>query len=108
MAKKEVKVNKTQAIRDALEANPDMSPSRIAEALTNSGIKVSAAYVSTTKSAMKNSKGKKRGAKSHANGRSKSDDLVSLPNLIEARKFVDRLGGIDEAQLVIAALSKLA
>lgn len=103
--KKEGKVNKTQAIKDALEANPDMLPSRIAEALTNSGIKVSAAYVSTTKSAMKKNKGKKRG---RAYGGAKSGDLVSLPNLIEARKFVDRLGGIDEARLVIDALSKLA
>lgn len=107
MAKKKKKVNKTQAIKDALESSSSGSPSEIAESLTKSGIKVSAAYVSTVKSDMRRQarKGKssKRGsAKSGATG-----DLVSIANLLEARKFADRIGGIAEARHLLEALKKL-
>ena len=49
MAKKSA-VNKSQAIRDALAAHPDKSPSEIAEILKADGIVISAQYVSTIKS----------------------------------------------------------
>lgn len=107
MAKKR-KVNKTQAIKDALDSSPSGSPSEIAAALTKSGIKVSAAYVSTVKSDMKKKGGKgKKSMRVSANGRS-SGDLVSLGNLMEARKFADRIGGVDEARQLIDALAKLS
>lgn len=60
MAKsKRESVNKSQAIRDALEAHPDKSPSEIAEELKVKGLDVNAQYVSTIKSNAK-AKGKKR------------------------------------------------
>jgi len=57
-AKKEA-VNKSQAIRDALAANPDKSPAEIAEELKAKGLDVNAQYVSTIKSNAK-AKGRKR------------------------------------------------
>lgn len=106
MAKK--KVNKTQAIKDALNSSSSGSPSEIAAALTKSGIKVSAAYVSTVKSDMKKKgSGGKKSKRAASNGKS-SGDLVSLGNLMEARKFADRIGSVDEASQLINALAKLS
>jgi hypothetical protein len=52
-------VNNSQAIRDALEAHPEKSPSEIAENLKAKGLDVNAQYVSTIKSNTK-AKGLKR------------------------------------------------
>ena len=64
-SKKEA-VNKSQAIRDALDANPDKSPSEIAEELKARGLDVNAQYVSTIKS---NAKAKSRRTKIVRRGR---------------------------------------
>ena len=49
MAKKSASGNKSQAIRDALAANPDKSPKEIAELVAAEGHKVTPAYVSIVK-----------------------------------------------------------
>ena len=51
-------INKSQAIRDALQAHPERSPSEIAEQLKAKGLDVNAQYVSTIKSNAK-AKGRK-------------------------------------------------
>ena len=51
-------INKSQAIRDALQAHPEKSPSEIAEQLKAKGLDVNAQYVSTIKSNAK-AKGRK-------------------------------------------------
>ncbi len=94
------KVNKTQVVTDALAKDPDASPKELAAKLTKQGIKMSAGYVSTIKSAQK----KKKGAK--ANSRN-LDEKVSLHALVEAKEMVERLGGIEKARAVIETLSQL-
>ncbi len=42
-------INKSQAIRDALQAHPERSPSEIAEQLKAKGLDVNAQYVSTSR-----------------------------------------------------------
>ena len=102
MAKKKKKVNKTQAIKDALARSPSGSPSEIAAQLAESGIKVSAAYVSTVKS-----DAKRKGGKAKKSKRGPTDDLVSLPNLLEAKKFAEKIGGVQEARTLLDALKKI-
>ena len=59
MAKKKTSGNKSQAIRDALSANPDASPKDIAEKLVGAGHKVTPAYVSIVKYNQSKAGGKK-------------------------------------------------
>ncbi len=79
MAKR--KVNKTQAIRDALAADPHASPKALAESLTKRGIKVSPQYVSTVKFSMKN---KQPGRKKK--GRAAKELHASVAALVQAKK----------------------
>ena len=57
-------INKSQAIREALAANPDKSPIELAAVLKEHGVKVTPLYISAIKSKLKGKKrGWKRGAK---------------------------------------------
>src|SRR4249919_3813452 len=53
MAKSKEEINKSQAIRDALRANRDKTPSEVAELLKAKGIDVNGQYVSTIKTNMR-------------------------------------------------------
>ena len=57
MAKKR-KVNKSQAVRDFMAANPAAAPKEVSETLTKQGVAVSPNYVSTVKGQMNAKKGK--------------------------------------------------
>lgn len=97
-------VNKTQAIKDALAANPDKLPKELSALLKEQGVDASAAYVSTVKSALKKKKGGRRGPKPAA---ASSGDGLSLATLVAAKKLAAQLGGVAEAKRAIDALSKL-
>lgn len=96
------KVNKTAEIKAALAKYPDLSPKQIADKLSARGIKVSAAYVSTTKSDMK------RDAKTAKAKSDQPSDLVSVASLVEAKKFADKVGGLNEARQLVEYIGKLA
>ena len=96
-------VNKSQAIRDALAKNPDASPKDLSAELTAQGVKVTAAFVSMIKFKAKIGRkpGRKKGRSNLATG------LVDSHALLEAKKLVDRVGGIDKAQSLLGTLRKL-
>ena len=91
MAKKPV--NKSQAIRDALQANPGNSPSEIAEGLKAKGLKVNAQYVSTIKSNMKG-KAKKSVVRRKKPGPARN----GLGPFAAALKFIHEAGGLASAK----------
>jgi hypothetical protein len=102
-SKKEA-VNKSQAIRHALQAHPEKSPSEIAEALQAKGLKVNAQYVSTIKS---NAKAKKRVVK-----RRKPGHLVpghgSGDHIMKAGlQFILLAGGVEAARERLVGLEEL-
>ncbi len=99
------KVNKSQAIRDAVNQNPKTGPTEIAQIVSKQGIKVSPTRVSTIKTAAK----KKRQAKRKAAPAAKPavSDKVSLSKLVQAKKLADQMGGIEKAKDALAALAKL-
>ena len=105
------KVNKSQAIRDYCEANPDAGPTETAAALKKQGIKVSTAMVSTVKTqAKKKTKTQKRRGRPRKNATSSAkpaSDKIALSSLIQAKKMAESLGGIEKAQTALAALAKL-
>ncbi len=100
--------SKTDAIRAALEATPNTSPKDLAEQLTSQGTKVSAVYVSTIKSSLKKRgqlpSGKAARSTARNNGRS---DQIPVESLVEAKRSVEKAGGVDEARKALDVLSKL-
>jgi len=103
-SKREI-INKSQAIRDALEAHPKKSPSEIAEALKANGLDVNAQYVSTIKSNAK-VKGRKRkivkrrkpAARASRNG---------LGPVGAALEFIRAAGGLDEAKHALQTVEEI-
>ncbi|HWA97377.1 MAG TPA: hypothetical protein VG713_02750 [Pirellulales bacterium] len=108
VAKKEgSKVNKSAEIRSALTQHPDKPPRWIAENLTEKGVKVSAGMVSTIKTKLKHSKGKRPGRKPGRKSAtlSKSSANAMAHEAIDAAfDFVHKVGGLLNAQLVIDKL----
>ena len=102
MAKKKAGVNKSQAIRDYLKKNPNAGPTEVCKELGKKGLKIAPALVSNVKAAML---GKKKGLR--RGQRIGKGDTVSLAALVEAREFVDSVGGIAKAEKILAALQRL-
>ena len=103
------KVNKSEKIREAIEklGGQEASPKTVVEELAKNGLKVATGLVSNIKDAMKGGKtgrknGKKRGRKPVINGQ-----MISLTDLVAAKKLVETLGSVEAAQSALAALVKL-
>lgn len=127
MAKKNSSgVNKSQAIRDYYADNPTAKPIEVAEAMKAQGIDVNAQFVSTVKSnAKKSKKTGRRGRPAGASAKSTAAPAakkvgrppasqtrahsgeVSLDSLINAKKLVEEMGGVENARNVISVLEQL-
>jgi hypothetical protein len=127
MAKKKSQgVNKSQAVHDYLTEHPDATASTILPALAERGIDVSVALVGQIKQRMKKSgesgsgesRAKKKAVKKKVVGRkamAKKTTATSSPaakaltadDLMEAKKLVDELGGIDQAREALKYLEEL-
>ena len=107
--------NKSQAIRDYLAEHPDATASTIRPALAERGIDVSIALVGQIKQRMKKSGGpgskkktaKKKAARMAASRQPASANTLTAENLVEAKKLVDDLGGIDQARQALKYLEEL-
>jgi hypothetical protein len=98
-------VNKSQAIRDALQANPDKSPSEIAEDLKAKGLDVNAQYVSTIKS---NSKAKGRRRKVVTRRKSAARAVRNgLGPVGAALEFIRAAGGLEEAKHALQTVEEI-
>lgn len=106
MAKpKAVSVNKSQAIRDALQSDPKKSPSEIAEQLKAKGLNVNAQYVSTIKS----------NAKAHAKRRNSVRRMKpsaratgnGLGPFGAALAFIRAAGGLEEAKQTLQTVAEI-
>lgn len=100
-------VNKSQAIRDYLSANPGAKPKDVAAALTAKGIDVAPAFVSVVKS--KSRGGKRRRGKKTAAGPRKaaSSAALTVDQLVAAKKFIDSAGGVARAKAAIEAVERV-
>lgn len=101
MAKKAVRGEKSQAIRDYFKANPKAKASEVVSALAEKGIKVSTPMVYTLKA--RNTMGKRR-KQARAAGK---DISLAISGLLAAKKLVDQVGGIEQAREALDALAKL-
>jgi hypothetical protein len=117
VARRKRKVNKSQAVRDYLAANPDQTPKEVVSALGVQGIAVKPQYVSAIKS--KASRGTVAAAPAtdapsprRRRGRPRRQETVAASaveykNLLEAKSFVRSIGGISEARKVLDAYANL-
>ena len=107
MARTKTKINKSEEIRQALKANSAAGPTEIAKLLSDKGIKVTPAMVSTVKNNVKTSKFK-RGRKGKKLGRpvgngSRTSGFAEVESTIV---FVKSVGGVDKAKQLIALMEK--
>jgi len=114
MARKKSKdVNKSQAVRDYLSENPDATASKIIPELAKRGINVSPALVSQIKQRLKKSGNptapeKRAGAKKTMRNESRSGSDLTADKLVEAKKLVEELGGLDQARGALSFLEELS
>ena len=101
---KQAKLNRSQAIRDYLAKNPNANPKAIQAGLKAKGIAVSESLASAVKYSKKGPIGRRpaRAASATRNG------FFSAEDLVEAKRFVDRVGGIGAARKVIELLEQLS
>jgi len=115
-------VNKSQAIREYLTANPDVKPIDVAKALSEKGIDVSPAFVSQIKLKLKQGGGepKRPGRRKKAAAAPRAAAAAAAPaaaagskggfqtaDLLEAKKLVDKLGAA-KALAAVELLAKLS
>lgn len=98
MAKKQVRGERSQAVRDHLQENPDQSPNQVVEALAKKGITVSTGLVSVIKY--------KKARKSRVIKKAKTKG-VDLKQLIALKKLADEMGGMDQLKSAMDALEQL-
>jgi hypothetical protein len=96
-------VNKSQAIRDALEAHPDKSPSEIAEDLKAKGLNVNAQYVSTIKSNAK-AKSRKTLVRRRKPGHAGNNGLGTMG---AALTFIRAAGGLEAAKHALETVEEI-
>ncbi|MEQ9406981.1 MAG: hypothetical protein RIK87_04615 [Fuerstiella sp.] len=100
------KVSKTQLIKDELALTPEAKPIEIAEKLKKHG--VTAQYVSTVKFNMNKKKTKKKGAGARKMVRKPASIQVDVADLVAAKDFANKIGGVDKAKALLDALVKLS
>jgi hypothetical protein len=94
--------NKSQAVRDYLNAKPEAKPKEIQEAIKEQhGVEISTQMISTIKTKMRGGMGKRRGRGRKAGG------PLSAAQLLEIKKLTDQIGGVDRAREAIDMLAKL-
>lgn len=108
MAKKSAGGNKSQAIRDALQANPEASPKEIAEKVNEQGFKVTPAYVSIVKyNQSKSAGGSGRKVRVKKAGGAAKSVGGSLAPIDAALTFITACGGLEQAKSVLATVEQL-
>jgi hypothetical protein len=103
MAKRSI--NKSQAIREALQAHPDKSPTEIAEVLKTKGLKISAQYVSTIKSGMRAKQGRgHKVVRRRKPGRASSNGFAPIEAAVQ---FITAAGGIEQAKQALSTIEQI-
>jgi hypothetical protein len=104
--------NKSQAIREALTANPDKTPKEITEIVTAQGHKVTPAYVSIVKYNLSKASGKTgrkvvRRKVGRPAGGQRAVSASGLGAMEAAIVFVRAAGGLEQAKQTLAVLESI-
>jgi len=118
---KKRKVNKTEAVKKVLVANPAMPPRQVVDTLKKKNVTVTAAYVSTIKTTLKKNGdlSGKPAAPQVTSGRpvgrpkgsgkktTAAKTSISVADLQAAKALIDSVGSIDGAMQALNTLSTL-
>lgn len=121
MAKRKGGDNKSEAIRQILDANPKAKPRQIVVDLAEKGIEVTAQFVSTIKTKHKGRKGRPKtsvegeaprrgrppGKASAAKAATSTSGGLSLQGLLQVKDLVNKLGGLAKTKEALAALEQI-
>jgi hypothetical protein len=114
MAKSREEINKSQAIREALKANPDKSPSEIADLLKAKGVDVNGQYVSTIKTNMRKTRRavrrmrrgiRRAGRRSRLVGGNPTANGLEVMNA--ALELMKIAGGLEQAKAALATVEEI-
>lgn len=107
--KKAARVNKSAKIREYSDKHPTAKPRDIVAALGKAGIKVSAQQVSSVRTNAKKKKlTKKRPAVKRSSAKSPvANSVITHNDLLEAKQFAKKVGGVAAAEKMLAALADL-
>ena len=100
-------VNRSQMVRDYLAQNPGASPSGIQEALKAKGVGISISLANAVKYAKKRP-GKRVATSVGTPRRFETSGFLRAEDLVEAKKFVDRVGGTSAARKALDLLAQLS
>lgn len=95
------KVNKSQLIREYLASSRDKSPVSVVKALGAKGVKVSPGLVSVVKHGRMKAFSTRRLVR-HAEALAKHSSALA-----DARRFVERAGGLEEALSLVEIVGKI-
>ena len=105
-------VNRSEEIRKAFEKmGGDAAPKDIIKVLGARRIKVSSALVSNVRAAMAGGSRTRGKGKSRRRGRprrSAPNGSVVLADLLEAKRLIEKTGGIEQAKQALDALARLS
>ena len=97
------KVNKTQAVRDYIKANPEAKNREVAESLTKAGVTVSPNYVAGIRGKIKTRRKKvKKAVKAVVASRG-----VGVPEIKAAFGLLNLAGGMAEAKAALDAAQEI-
>ena len=106
MAKSQVleRGTRSAAVRDYLSENPSASPKTVVAALKEKGIEVSEGLVSVIKYRKPAGTSGRRGRRAFSLG---ANGDISANVLLEVKRVVDALGGIEKAREALSTLEQL-
>ena len=98
--------NKSEAIRNYKEKNPDAGPKGISAGLAKEGVKVTPAFISTVLSndRRKARKGRRKGGRKPGRQAAGGDALQAL---VQAKRLADQMGGVAKARSALDALARI-
>ncbi len=102
-------VNKSKLIRELAGKGLNASPKEIVAKLAEQGVETNTQFVSTILSNARRKEGKpsKRGrGRGRPAGTGKSV-VAGIDGIIQAKKFAEKLGGVDAAKAALDALSQI-
>lgn len=96
--------SRSAAVRDYLKENPSASPKKVVAALKETGIEVSEGLVSVIKYRKPTAGAGRRGRRASLLG---SGGEINASTLLEIKRVVDSLGGIEKAREALSTLEQL-
>ena len=104
---KKPKLNRSQAIRDYLAKNPNANPRAIQAGLKEKGIEISESLASAVKYSKKKGAVRPIGRRPARAASTARSSVLRAEDVLEAKKFADRVGGVAAARKALDLLAQL-